>query len=283
MNTDFIEKFSWDIETRPVSFQKNGHIITDDNYKLITRNDTDKVLSVMSKGYNPMTNQDFMESAQRMVEISGMPLVGFQEFMGGKVTLGILKNNQENFKIGSNYPIEDYLILGSSFNGEKPFFVGTSTVLIRCQNAFSRINIMETVRHTKNGPQRREILFKYLETYIKERTELYSKFNLMLEQGVKQVEKDIFIKQVLSIPILPMDGGDYHKRTQGRIEDLTNTINSEMGDLGDNVFGLFQGVTKYTTHCLKTKNVAPFGNLMGTANEINQRAISLCSKMLNVA
>jgi hypothetical protein len=271
---------SWDIETRPVSFQKGGQIISDENYKLITRNDTDSVLSVMSKNYVPMTNEDFMESTQRMVEVSGMPLVGFQEFMGGKVVFGVLKNNQENFKVGQKYPIEDYLILGSSFNGEKPFFVGTSTILLRCMNAFSRINILETVRHTKNGPQRRETLFQYVETYMKQRTELYSKFDLMLEQEVKNIERDLFVKQVLGIPILPEDGKDFHKRTQTRIEGLTNAIEGEMKDLGNNVFGLFQGVTKYTTHDLKTRNGGPFGNIMGTANEINQRAIQLCSKMV---
>lgn len=279
MNKDFKENFGWEIETKPVSFLGNdGSIITDSNYKMVIRNDDQSVLSVMKKGYTPMSIGNFEESAYRMQEISGFSFMGFQEFMDGRITLAILKNNQESLKIG-DFPIDDYLVMGSSFNGDKPFFVGTSTILIRCQNAFSRINKMESIRHTKNSPQKREVLFGYLKDYFESRKKLYSNMTNMLSVKADEAMKLNFVNKVLQIPTLE-PGKELHSRTRNRIEELVECIDSEMKDVGQNVFGLFQGVTKYTTHNLKSRVDSSFGNLLGTADLYNQRAYSLSTELL---
>lgn len=282
MNKKFAESFGWDIETRPVSFVgRDGNLVSDNNYKMIIRNDNESVLSVMKKAYCPMSIANFEESAHRMAEISGFPLLGFQEFKDGQITLAILENTQENLQIG-DFPIKDYLVMGSSFNGDKPFFVGTSTILIRCENAFSRINTIESVRHTKNSPQRREVLFGYLQNYFEERKQLYAKMTDMLSVPVNEAQKVNFVREVLAIPEL-VPGKELHSRTVNRIEELTQCIDGEMKDVGENVFGLFQGVTKYTTHHLKSRTEGSFGNLLGTADLYNQKAFGLSVKLLESA
>lgn len=279
MNKEFKKNFGWEVETKPVSFlNDDGNLVTDENYKMVIRNDDQSVLSVMKKGYYPMSIENFEESAYRMQEISGFPLLGFQEFMDGRITLAILKNNQESLSIG-DFPIDDYLVMGSSFNGDKPFFVGTSTILIRCQNAFSKINSMESIRHTKNSPQRREVLFGYLKDYFENRKLLYSNMTNMLSVKVDEATKLNFVNKVLQIPTLT-SGKELHSRTRNRIEELVQCIDSEMNDVGQNVFGLFQGVTKYTTHNLKSRVDGSFGNLLGTADLYNQRAYSLSTELL---
>lgn len=279
MNREFKEEFGWEIETKPVSFlDHEGSLVTDENYKIIVRNDDQSILSIMKKGYTPMDIENFQESAHRMEEISGFPLLGFQEFLDGKITLAILKNEQEQLKIG-DYPINDYLVMGSSFNGDKPFFVGTSTILIRCQNAFSQINTVESIRHTKNSPQKREVLFQYLQNYFESRKKMYSKMTDMLQVPVDEMIKRKFIDQVLLVPQLEA-GKELHSRTVKRIEELSNCIDHEMADVGKNAFGLFQGATKYTTHKLKSRVESSFGNLLGTASLYNQRAYSFATDLL---
>ena len=93
MNTTFSEKFGWEIERHPVSFEREGTLVTDPNFQIISRNDNDKVLSVMSKKYCPMTVGDFEKTTERMQEMSGMEFQGYQEFNDGKILLSILKNN----------------------------------------------------------------------------------------------------------------------------------------------------------------------------------------------
>jgi hypothetical protein len=60
--------------------------------------------------------------------------------------------------------------------------------------------------------------------------------------------------------------------------DFQNSINIETADLGNNLFGLFNSVTHYTTHKLKNENT--FGNLFGTANKINEKAYDLVLELI---
>ena len=56
---------------------------------------------------------------------------------------------------------------------------------------------------------------------------------------------------------------------------LRNSINREIKDLGSNAFALFNGVTWYTTHNMRTRNSLN-SQINGTANLINQKAYRFC-------
>ena len=281
MNTQFVKSLGWDISSFPVSIVKeSGEIITDPNFQTITRNDNDKILSVMSKKYNPMTVKEFEQATERMLDVSGMEFMGYQEFKEGGIILSCLKN-QHPLQV-NDYPIDDHLILGTSFNGDMPFFVGTSTILVRCQNAFSQIHIMSKARHTKFSPQKREQILCLLEDYIKDRERIYSSFEDMQKKEVSNVVVLDFVNNVLNIPsVLPEKG--LATRTINKRDELMSCIEGEMNDLGNNVFGLFNGLTKFTTHSLKTRTEAPFGNLIGTAADLNNKGFALCNELLRAA
>jgi hypothetical protein len=59
------------------------------------------------------------------------------------------------------------------------------------------------------------------------------------------------------------------------IQRLQMSIDREMEALGENAFGLFNGVTWYTTHEMRNTNTA-FNRLDGAANRINQIAYRFC-------
>jgi hypothetical protein len=59
------------------------------------------------------------------------------------------------------------------------------------------------------------------------------------------------------------------------------SIDKECLALGDNLFGLFNGVTHYTTHIKKAKETT-FGNALGTLARINQDAFQFCESQLVV-
>ena len=280
MNTTFSEKFGWEIERHPVSFEREGTLVTDPNFQIISRNDNDKVLSVMSKKYCPMTVGDFEKTTERMQEMSGMEFQGYQEFNDGKILLSILKNNSP-LEV-NNFPIEDYLVMGTSFNGEQPFFIGTSTILVRCQNSFSQIHMMSRTRHTKFSPEKREAIMAGLETYFRNRAGIYTAFEDMQKIAVNDEGKLLFVNNILPLPVIEPEKG-YSARTLNRREELMKCIETETSELGNTAFGLFQGLTKFTTHSLKTKKEAPFGNLIGTANDLNQKGYKYCKGLLMAA
>jgi hypothetical protein len=51
-----------------------------------------------------------------------------------------------------------------------------------------------------------------------------------------------------------------------------------MKDLGNTAFGLFNGVTWYTTHEMRN-SVAKQSMINGTASRINQKAFRFCSNL----
>ena len=62
---------------------------------------------------------------------------------------------------------------------------------------------------------------------------------------------------------------------------LRQSIEKEMKDIGNNAFGLFNGVTWYTSHEMRNaESVA--GRMSGTANQINQKAYRFCNNLKRV-
>lgn len=61
-------------------------------------------------------------------------------------------------------------------------------------------------------------------------------------------------------------------------KSLRESIQHETKDLGMNAFGLFNGVTWFTSHELKTGS-HNFGNATGVAQLLNAKALSFCNKL----
>jgi len=265
------KKLSFEVAESPVIYDVNGQVYKSGSHKVIHKvEDPKSVLSVMKNSYTPMFNNDFMESVDRLGEISGMPIQGYSEFGGGKIVMGFLKNNIEDFKI-DGHKIEDYLMVGSSFDGRYPFFVGTSTVLIRCQNQFSRISKVTKIKHTKSAPLRREELFQTLETYFENRKKMYENFEKLVKIEVSPEVRQLAIDKIMQVSEEDRLEEKISTRKQNLIDTLQADITTEFNDLGENVWALFNGVTRWVTHTLNQKE-KHFGNVFGTAAEYNSRA-----------
>lgn len=275
-----MEKLNFEIVERPVLFTGiDEQVKTLNSHKVILRDDTNQVLSVMKSSYHPMTNGHFMESTERMKEISGFDISGYSTFDDGRIVLSHLKNNLENFEIGG-HKIEDYLVLGSSFDGRYPFFVGTSTVFLRCKNQFSKLNKVQKVRHTKSSPQKIDDLYRTLEVYFNNRKKMYENFEKMREVKLDPIAKQLAMDYFLSVSKEDRLADEVSTRKTNQMEVLRNSVFTEINDLGDNLFAIFNGATRYTTHELNTKEKS-FGNLFGTPAEINKRAYEYALQLVD--
>ena len=265
-----LDALSFEIQESPVLYSHNGQIITSKNYKVISRSDNGEEISTMKNSYLPMYNSHFTESTERMAEISGFKIEGYSELDGGRIIFSHLKNTIEDFRIGGN-KIDDYLLLGSSFDGRFPFFIGTTTNFIRCQNQFSQISKVEKIRHTKSAPKRVDELLRSLEIYFQTRQTMYENFERMGNVKIDEATKQLAMDYVLQISKEDRLAGEISTRKLNQLGVLNNSVITEFNDLGQNLFGLFNGVTRYTTHELNIKERS-FGNIFGTAAEINKKA-----------
>lgn len=261
---------AWEIEKKSLFTIEDTLPKEVPGYNAIIRNDNGGVLSVMKKSYSPMFNAEFLEIVERIKEISGFELAGFNEFKAGAKVLGFLENNRGDISIGG-HKMKSYMLLGNSFDGTTSFFQGTSTTLIRCQNQFSQIQVQNKLRHTKSLGRKLEEFYAYLDFFLNQQGNLIKKFEMMGNITLTEELKEKMIKFVLGVD--EISDKELSARKQNQIELLRNTILQETKDLGENMWGAFNGVTKYTTHSLVSK--APtFGNVFGMQATINDKAMS---------
>jgi len=283
MKTQLIQSLDWEVKTQPVLYNSNGQIIEDCDYMHISKSNG-QPLSVMSKKYVPLTIEDFSKNVEILQDVSGYSLEGFQEFKDGRVILGILKSSEESNQ--AKIPSLNYVVVGSSFDGSRPFFIGNSTLLIRCQNAFSQITMFDTVKHTKSSPLKiegvqRAFAAKHTKSsplkiegvqrafaaYLQDQKSLSDNLEKMDLMKISETDKVEYARMVLNI----LPNREISTITQNRLDDLMVSINKETSDVGNTVFGMFQGVTHYTTHSITQKEEV-FGNIFGTKDMYNQRA-----------
>lgn len=282
MLTEFSKELNWDVQVSPVMYQHNGESLIDPAYNALVRTDNGNCLSVNKSSYAPMYVKDFAECTNRMLEASGFEFNGYQEGRGGRVLISVMKNNIEQFEI-NGHKIDDYLMMGTSFDYSYPFFVGTTTVLLRCENQFSKIREVASVKHYKNGNVKRENLFQELEQYFLNRKKMYETFNKMATYEIVPELRDKAIRYILGMESeekLSLDA--ISSRKLNKLDALTAQIDIESRDLGNTAWALFNGVTRYTTHELTgTRTENTFGNIFGSANWLNQRAYNFAAELVS--
>jgi len=110
------------------------------------------------------------------------------------------------------------------------------------------------VRHTKNMVLRVDEICRGLEGVIEEEKVMFddikrlseTRFSKETEDWVSKIlfniSKDVDLKEVDSLSTV----------TQNRLTRFYVDLNGELKEKGDNLWGLFSGVTKYTTHSLNS-------------------------------
>ena len=277
MKKELLKTIKWDLKTEPLT--ANNRIITEK--KAIFRNDNNTLLGIVGKDYCPVTNSKFMEITETLTRSGEFELEGYDELNKGKTILSFLKNKNSNLKI-NDCLMKEYLIIGNSHDGTHPLYIGTGSSLTRCENQFYAT--LKVFRKKHDSPINMED-FKaetILSTYRKGKNKVYDTFN-----GMEKIKVDKQTIEHLIIEIhkmLDIDSSIAKKDYWGKspsMNILRESIHHEMSDLGNNAFGLFNGVTWYTSHEMRNAG-SHFGSLKGTSNSINHKAYRFCMNLKNV-
>jgi hypothetical protein len=277
---DILPSLNWDIQEQPVFSPSiiGGDLVQLERYKNIVRNDNNASICVMKQSYTPMKNSEFTDAVNKISEISGLKIEGFSDFKGSTKVIAYLKNTKEDLNIGG-HKIEDYMILGNSHDGSSSFFLGTVSELLRCTNQFGRVRLTkaESVRHTKRFEEKMVEFYKYVESYFIDRKVMYNNFNRF---GDKIVTEKIR-KELITLLFNLEEGKEISTRKQHQIAQANNSISNEMKCLGDNFWGLFNGITHFTTHVIESREEV-FGNAFGKKAELNNKAYQFCLEKVGI-
>jgi phage/plasmid-like protein (TIGR03299 family) len=239
---------NWKVRTESVTTE-SGIIL--DGYSAIVRDDTNTPLSVRSDGYHPYQNHQLIELLDRVSHQTGLELKKGGYFKDGARVYVQLKSN--DLKLG-NDRIEGYLTGINSFDGSTSLAFGPSNITISCMNSFfAAFREMNTkIRHTKNMIIKVDEVCRSLENVLQEEKKVFDNIVQLSDMRFDDLFKDNVIKKLFNIDkdVDLKDEESLPSVTRNKLSRFYVDLNGEINQKGDNMWGLFSGVTKYTTHSL---------------------------------
>lgn len=277
--------FNWDIEKTKVVDNASGLIIP--GFNNIKRNDTGSTITIKPETFHPMTTQQFSDTAYAVAEEVGGENLEFTDWETSTKNIGASKpiitcqmKVSEPLEIAGSR-IDGVLTLGVGFDGQRSFFIGHTNKYLRCTNEFSSIVKDFSSRLTRNHMVRVEEIIKNIQFYREYEANLYNDFKLF--QNVK-IDESLIQECVGRIVGLTeeekLDPEVMSMQKQNKVYDILASVRPECAELGQNAWGLFNGITHYTTHVYESKANKGYNTMFGARNTMNQKAYNFCKELL---
>jgi hypothetical protein len=247
---DFLQRSNLDWTVRQEAIQTESGIIVDGSLAVV-REDTNKVLSVMSDGYHPYQNQDLLELLFKVSQQTGLELRKGGEFKDGARVYFQLKSGNLTMP---NDRIEGFLTGINSFDGSTSLAFGPSNVTISCMNSFFAAfrSIQTKVRHTKNMTVKIDEICSGLEKVLDQEKVIFDNIVKLSETSVSDKNIDSVLRKLFNIKpeVNYKDDEQTSTNLKNKMSKFYVDLDGEMKQKGNNLWGLFSGVTKFTTHSL---------------------------------
>ena len=244
------------------------------NKLAIVREDTNTIVGVHSDGYVPYQNHELMDLLHQVSGRTGLEIHRGGEFKGGGRIYVQLKGN--DLKLGDDR-IEGFLTGVNSFDGSTSLSFGHSNTTISCMNTFFRVmkGLQHKVRHTKSMSLKVDDICKSLDIVLQEEKETFRIITELSETRFDDLLKEKVTRKLFGIkPEVNLNDEDsISTRTRNNLSRFYIDLNGELAQKGENMWGLFSGVTKYTTHSY-SKNDNTEVKLFGGIGQVEQEIFS---------
>lgn len=250
-NKEILEStgLDWDVRTEKTQTISGIEL---DKIALV-RDDTNEVLGIHSDGYATYQNSQMVDLLQRVSSLTGLEIHRGGEFGGGKKVYIQLKSN--DLKLG-NDKIEGFVTGINSFDGSTSLAFGNSHLTISCTNTFfAAMKNLSKVRHTKNMELRIEDICRGVDMLVDEEKKMFDNIKMMSQTRYDKSLTDRVTKSLFDIDMnISLENylmkDDLSTAKKNKVSRFYIDLNGELQQKGDNLWGLFSGVTKYTTHSL---------------------------------
>lgn len=264
----------WEVVQSDVSTTFGGDRQELRGYKALLRSDTGALLNVCKRGYQPMSNTAFINCVERFADVTGFPFEAIYELEGGRKMLGFLKCT-ETFEVGG-FAFKDHLMIGNSHDGSTTFFVGNSNVMARCKNRFARQFRSLKVKHSNHlqvGVERIQEEFSY---YRQSLNEYYNSLHTFTKVEVSKELHDSLVARIANLSREERLGREeISTRKKNIITSVEASLRTEMEATGFTLFGLFNGLTHYTSHIIKNSSDNEL-SMFNRAEKLNSEGYGHC-------
>jgi len=231
-------------------------------YVAILREDTKTVLGVHKAGYEVFQNQELAELILDLSKVADAPLHSFGTLKGGAKVYIQLKTGNTHLRRpdGTMDTIEGFGTIVNSFDGSTSLGIGISTVTISCMNKYFAAyrQLDSKIKHTKGMTVRVEDLLKSMDIFRKDESEHFDLIRRLASAPITAQAIDTVYKGMFDVSFADAQANRTAKvadrtlstKKTNLIETFTLDTANQITDKGETLWGLFSGITKYTTHSL---------------------------------
>lgn len=242
------DDLKWTVRTEGIQTTSGIHL---PDKMAIIRNDTNLPLATMSSDYQPYQNHELMDLLTKVSNMTSLPIVNSGSFGNGEKVFIQLKS--DDLKIG-NDRVEGYLTGVNSFDGSTSLAFGPSNITISCTNSFfSSFRSLNTkVRHTKNMILKIDDICREMDKLMLEEKDMFKHIIQLSDTKIGPDDIENSIRKLFDIKkdVELDDEEKLSSVTRNKIDKFYVDLNGELKQKGNNKWGLFSGITKYTTHTM---------------------------------
>lgn len=217
----------------------------------IFRNDNGSWLGTVSEKYTPYQNHQLAETIVMASEGFGLDVSRGGTLGGGRKVY--LQTELKTEFIGKS-DVKRYITALNSHNGTSSIGFGSSNTVVVCQNTFYKAyRDINKFRHTASASDRIKLAMLDLRRAIELDEKLMKNFKIMSETPLND---EIFANILKKCFDADKNAKTSDTSTQKvkQLQAVNTAISTELDLEGATLWGLFNGVTRYTNHYTKSKD-----------------------------
>lgn len=259
----------WTVEKQPLFLADN----TTTDYYGIVRKDTQKVFGVSKESYEVFQNWELAEIVSRIAEERGQTVEHGGMLDGGAKVF--IQFGMPDFKINGDI-INRYATGLGSFDLTTSLKWGEQGTRVVCQNTFMMAyrSLSTGVKHTRNMRSIIEQSLNALDKIEEEDKSLLQLFNSMLSAPATDQQIVQVVKMITQVDITKTKGdivSEHSTRKLNMAQKLIDSLATEINGAGKNLYGLWNGVTHYTSHSATgTEDSRTKSKMIGSLQKIDE-------------
>lgn len=276
---------NWTVSKQPLSLPSG----IETGFYGIVRDDNSQTFSTCKDGYTPFQNSELAELLIRISEQTGYEIHSGGTFNGGGKVYIQLNTGNEIKGLGKNgTTVKGYCTGINSHDGTTSLKWGAVNFTVCCRNTFAMAQreLKNSARHTRSIHQIVEQSINSINGVVEQERSIFDKFITLSEVAVTKEHIAKVVKQITEVDIMKtaqQAKDDYSSYALNRSTDLLGSLSSEMNQKGQTLWGLFSGVTHYTSHKLpvpKRENARIESKYSGSGLAVDNKAFESILQMV---
>ncbi len=282
---EMLDKFGlrWDVAKESLNLPDG----TPTDFFAVVRQDTRKAFTTCKQGYEPYQNSELAELLYRISKNTGYGIHSGGMFNGGGKVYIQLDTHTEIKDLGKNRTtVKGYVTGINGHDGTTSLKWGEVNFTVCCKNTFAMAKgaLQNSARHTASIRDVVERAIMEIEGIKEAEKTIFEQFIRLSNVPVNKNNIARVVKHVTGVDITQPVDDKVSGYAKNRAMEMASSIATETSQKGDTLWGLFSGVTHYTSHKMpvpKRENARLESKYVGTGADIDNGVFDMILSMAN--